>query len=166
MFELLYTALGQAIAVCSPNAYFASLINPLILGTILINFAGVLVPYSGLNVFWKYWIYWLNPYTYLIQGLVAQIFYAVKVECKSDELATFTPPPGSTCGAYMEDFLASNPGYLVDPQAINSCQYCKYNTGGDVSNNICVLKCDDANTRLSSTRRPLTLIITTMAGVG
>jgi ABC-type multidrug transport system permease subunit len=43
----------------APNAAVASLVVPLLLGT-LVSFAGVLVPYSAINVFWRYWIYYLN----------------------------------------------------------------------------------------------------------
>jgi ABC-type multidrug transport system ATPase subunit len=131
LFEFLYTALGQGIAVFSPNEYFASLVNPFILGAIFINFAGVLVPYSNLNNFWKYWMYWLDPFKYLIEGLLTQPLYAVKVECLESELSTFNPPSNMSCGAYMADFLSSHGGYLVDPQAKDSCSYCKYSSGGD-----------------------------------
>lgn len=41
------------IAVFPPNEYFASLVNPLILGAIFIDFCGVLVPCATLNVFWR-----------------------------------------------------------------------------------------------------------------
>lgn len=53
MYEFIYTGMGQFIAAYAPNAVFASLVNPLILGT-LISFCGVLVPYSQIQVFWRY----------------------------------------------------------------------------------------------------------------
>jgi|SRR6266536_701879 len=46
LYEFLYTAIGQAIATISPNDFFASRLNPVIIGACLINFAGVLVPYT------------------------------------------------------------------------------------------------------------------------
>jgi ATP-binding cassette subfamily G (WHITE) protein 2 (SNQ2) len=47
LYEFLYTSLGQAIAAYSPNAYFAALANPIIIGAFLINFCGVVVsPHS------------------------------------------------------------------------------------------------------------------------
>lgn len=61
VYELLYTALGQAIAAYSPNEYFAALANPLIIGAVLINFCGVVVPYEQLQMFWRDWLYWINP---------------------------------------------------------------------------------------------------------
>ncbi|KAL3447825.1 hypothetical protein BJX65DRAFT_317949 [Aspergillus insuetus] len=52
-----------------PNAIFAALANPLILGTI-IAWYGVLVPYSPIIVFWRYWLYYLNPFTYVTGSLL------------------------------------------------------------------------------------------------
>lgn len=39
----------------------------------------------------------------------------VKVTCKDDEYGVFDPPAGSTCGAYMSDFLSESTGYLRNP---------------------------------------------------
>jgi ATP-binding cassette subfamily G (WHITE) protein 2 (SNQ2) len=54
MYEFIYTGIGQAIAAYAPNAVFASLANPLFIGT-LISFCGVLVPYDQIQPFWRYW---------------------------------------------------------------------------------------------------------------
>lgn len=54
MYEFLYTAIGQSIAAYTPNAVFASLVNPLVIVT-LVSFCGVVVPYSQIQPFWKYW---------------------------------------------------------------------------------------------------------------
>jgi len=51
------------------------------------------------------------------------------VVCKTSELNTFTAPPGSTCGSYMEKFFANGgPGYIVN-NATSNCQYCAYKAG-------------------------------------
>jgi hypothetical protein len=55
-YEFLYTSIGQAIAAYSPNAYFAALANPIIIGAFLINFCGVTVPYAQIQAFWRYWV--------------------------------------------------------------------------------------------------------------
>lgn len=39
----MYTGIGQFVAAYAPNALFASLINPLLIG-VLVSFCGVLVP--------------------------------------------------------------------------------------------------------------------------
>ena len=54
MYECLYTGIGQMIAAYAPNAVFASLINPLVITT-LVSFCGVMVPYSQIVAFWRYW---------------------------------------------------------------------------------------------------------------
>jgi ATP-binding cassette subfamily G (WHITE) protein 2 (SNQ2) len=130
-YEFLYTSLGQAIAAYSPNAYFAALANPVIVGAALINFCGVVVPYSQIQVFWRYWMYYLDPFTYLIGGLLEPVVWDVQVHCKQDELTTIPLPSGETCGSYMAEFLGSNVGYIVDPNNSTSCEYCQYTTGAD-----------------------------------
>lgn len=60
MYEFVYTGIGQFIAAYAPNAMFAALVVPLVIGT-LVSFCGVLVPYDQIPTFWKYWIYYLNP---------------------------------------------------------------------------------------------------------
>ncbi|KAJ5977308.1 hypothetical protein N7501_000650 [Penicillium viridicatum] len=54
MYECLYTGIGQMIAAYAPNAVFASLVNPLVIMT-LVSFCGVMVPYSQIEPLWKYW---------------------------------------------------------------------------------------------------------------
>lgn len=58
-YEFVYTGIGQFVAAYAPNAVFASLANPLIIG-VLVSFCGVLVPYAQITAFWRYWIYWMN----------------------------------------------------------------------------------------------------------
>ena len=58
IYEFIYTGIGQFVAAYAPNATFASLVNPLLIGT-LVSFCGVLVPYAQIQEFWRYWIYWL-----------------------------------------------------------------------------------------------------------
>lgn len=131
LYEFLYTSIGQAIAAYSPNAYFAALANPIVIGAGLINFCGVVVPYKQINVFWRYWMYWLDPFTYLIGGLLEPIVWDVDIQCKPDELTSIPIPVGSSCGEYMAEFLSSNAGYVVDPSNTTSCDYCQYSTGAD-----------------------------------
>ncbi|EXF83814.1 multidrug resistance protein CDR1 [Colletotrichum fioriniae PJ7] len=131
LYEFLYTSLGQAIAAYSPNAYFAALANPIIIGAGLINFCGVVVPYSQITAFWRYWLYWLDPFTYLIQGMLEPVVWDIEVHCKSNELTHIPLPGNSTCGEYLAEFLTSEPGYVVDPENSTMCAYCPYSTGSD-----------------------------------
>ncbi|KAI0154520.1 putative ABC multidrug transporter [Xylariaceae sp. FL1272] len=129
-YEFLYTSIGQAIAAYSPNPYFAALANPILVGT-LIQFSGVLVPYDHIQPFWRYWLYYLNPFNYLVGGLLVPVTWSAPVECLASELTTIPLPPNSTCGEYMADFLASQAGYVVDSADTQSCEYCPYSSGAD-----------------------------------
>jgi ABC-type multidrug transport system permease subunit len=129
----LYTSIGQAIAAYSPNDYFAALAKPVIIGAGLINFCGVVVPYNQIQPFWRYWIYYLDPFTYLIGGLLEPVVWDVQVDCLPEELTHISLPTGNstTCGDYMADFIRSNNGYVVDPDSTGTCSYCPYTTGAD-----------------------------------
>jgi ABC-type multidrug transport system ATPase subunit/ABC-type multidrug transport system permease subunit len=48
VYQFFYTGMGQFVAAYAPNAVFASLVNPLIIG-VLVSFCGVLVPYSQIQ---------------------------------------------------------------------------------------------------------------------
>ena len=132
-YEFIYTGIGQAVAAYAPNATFASLVNPLVIG-ILVSFCGVLVPYAQINVFWRYWLYYLNPFNYLMGSLLTFTIWDAQVKCKADEFAVFdTPNVGQTCANYLADYLrglgaTSN---LVNPDATSGCKVCQYRTGAD-----------------------------------
>ncbi|EFX03933.1 ABC multidrug transporter [Grosmannia clavigera kw1407] len=131
LYEFLYTSIGQAIAAYAPNVYFAAITNPLLIGCGLISFCGIVVPYASMQTFWKYWIYYLDPFNYLMGGLLAPVLWDVNVKCGKKELTTFNPPSGQTCGQYMADFLQSNAGYVNNASATSNCEYCPYQTGAD-----------------------------------
>lgn len=131
VYEFLYTSIGQAIAAYAPNEYFAAIMNPLLIGAGMISFCGVVMPYASMQPFWKYWLYYLDPFNYLFGGLLSPVIWDVDVKCKPSELTSFGVPDGQTCGEYMADFLASSAGYVVDEAARGSCEYCPYETGAD-----------------------------------
>ncbi|WQF82776.1 Putative ABC transporter-like, ATP-binding domain, AAA+ ATPase domain, CDR ABC transporter [Colletotrichum destructivum] len=132
MYEFVYTGIGQFIAAYAPNAVFASLVNPLIIG-VLVSFCGVLVPYSQLQTFWKYWMYYLNPFNYLMGSMLVFDVWGTKVECKDQEFALFDPANGTTCGEYLAGYMqgmgaSSN---LINPDAVSECRVCQYRDGSD-----------------------------------
>lgn len=79
-------------------------------------------------------MYWLDPFNYLVSGLLGELIWDLKIECNADELVSFAIPKGQTCGEYMADFLSSAAGYVVDPNSTDGCSYCKYTTGADYAN--------------------------------
>lgn len=132
VYQFIYTGIGQFVAAYAPNAVFASLVNPLIISS-LVSFCGVLVPYSQIQPFWRYWMYYLNPYTFLMGSLLSFADYDWKVTCKESEFARFTPPSGQTCAQYLQDWL-QGPGMgnnLINPDATDECMVCQYTTGKD-----------------------------------
>lgn len=125
---------GQFIAAYAPNAVAASLANPLIIFT-LVGFSGVLVPYSQIVDFWKYWLYWMNPFNYLVGSLLIFTTFDIDVTCKDSELAVFDPIDNQTCADYLGPYL-SDSGFgkganLLNPTATAGCQVCQYATGAD-----------------------------------
>ncbi|KAM0513439.1 hypothetical protein ACHAPE_007903 [Trichoderma viride] len=132
-YEFLYTGMGQFIAAYAPNEVFAVLANPVVIGT-LVSFCGVLVPYVQIQEFWRYWIYYLNPFNYLMGSMLVFNLWGAEIKCAEHEFATFNPPNGTTCGDYLKDYLAAGPGAvanLINPSATANCQVCSYSEGQD-----------------------------------
>jgi ABC-type multidrug transport system permease subunit/ABC-type multidrug transport system ATPase subunit len=130
MYEFLYTGMGQFIAAYAPNAVFAALTNPMLLGA-LVSFCGVLVPYAQIQAFWRYWIYYLNPFNYLMGSLLVFSLWGSNVQCTEGEFAVFNPPNGQTCGEYMSSYLARAPGQLANPEATSDCNVCSFENASD-----------------------------------
>lgn len=131
--EVFSVTLGQAVAALSPSIFIAALFNPFLL-VIFSLFCGVTIPYPQLNVFWKNWLYWVNPFTWLISGMVATSLHDLPVRCAESELFTFTTPDGQTCGEYAGQFAEAMGAYLVDPDVSGDCQYCQYSSGNSFLN--------------------------------
>ncbi|ETS87461.1 hypothetical protein PFICI_01289 [Pestalotiopsis fici W106-1] len=128
IYGFLYTGIGQFIAAYAPNAVFAALLNPLIVGT-MISFCGILVPYGQIVAFWKYWLYYLNPVTYLVGSVLTFTIYDVTVKCSASEFAIFDPPDNATCGQYLAPYLESAGSNLINPEStglrswMDSCKH-------------------------------------------
>ncbi|KAF2713557.1 ABC transporter [Pleomassaria siparia CBS 279.74] len=132
VYQFIYTGMGQFVAAYAPNAVFASLVNPLMIG-VLVSFCGVLVPYSQIQTFWRYWLYYLNPYNYLMGALLVFMDFDWDIQCAESEFAIFDPPSNQTCGQYLEAWT-NGPGSrtnLVNPDASSGCKVCPYTTGKD-----------------------------------
>lgn len=92
-------------------------------------FNGVVQPYRMLPVFWRYWIYYVNPSTYWIGGMLATTLSGSPVRCDVSETARFDTPGGQTCQEYAGTYASSAGGYLLNPDARADCQYCPYSSG-------------------------------------
>ncbi|EKV20717.1 ABC transporter, putative [Penicillium digitatum Pd1] len=132
IYELIYTGIGQFVAAYSPNPTFAALVNPLIIST-LILFCGVFVPYLQLNVFWRFWMYYLNPFNYVVSGMLTFGIWGAKVTCNEEEFAFFEPVNGTTCVEYLSDYMTGTGSgiNLINPDATSACKVCQYTDGSD-----------------------------------
>ncbi|KAH6646514.1 ABC-2 type transporter-domain-containing protein [Truncatella angustata] len=128
LFFLFMNSWGQWICAFAPS--FTVISNVLPFFFVMFGlFNGVVRPYSSLPVFWRYWMYWVNPSTYWIGGMLAATLDGVPVRCAESETARFDAPPGQTCQAYAGAFAESAGGYLLNPDAISGCMYCPYSVG-------------------------------------
>ena len=92
-------------------------------------FNGVVRPYDAMTPPWKYTIYWINPSTYWIGGVLAATLRGQPVRCSQDEVARFDTPNGQTCQAYAGEYATSAGGYLLNPDATSGCEYCYLSSG-------------------------------------
>ncbi|PKY06821.1 pleiotropic drug resistance protein, ABC superfamily [Aspergillus campestris IBT 28561] len=130
LFYLFQASWGQWICAFAPS--FTVIANVLPFFFVMVNlFNGIVRPYSTYPVFWKYWMYYVNPVTWWLRGVIAAVFPAVQVHCSPKEATHFNPPPGSTCADHAGAFVdkLARVGYLVNPDASTDCQYCPYKDG-------------------------------------
>ncbi|KAF2876506.1 ABC drug exporter AtrF [Massariosphaeria phaeospora] len=130
LFFLFISSWGQWICAFAPSFTVISNVLPFFF-VMFSLFNGVVRPYSGLAVFWKYWMYWVNPATYWIGGVLAATLHNIPIECTSSETARFDAPRGQTCSSYAGGFLSQAPGYLLNPDDTAGCMYCPYSRGDD-----------------------------------
>ncbi|PSN60602.1 ABC drug exporter AtrF [Corynespora cassiicola Philippines] len=130
LFFLFVSSWGQWICAFAPSFTVISNVLPFFF-VMFSLFNGVVRPYDQLAVFWRYWMYYVNPSTYWIGGVLAATLRGQQVQCLPVETARFDAPPGQTCARYAADFLAQAPGYLLNPDETQGCMYCPYSSGDD-----------------------------------
>ncbi|KAI1297534.1 hypothetical protein EDD11_007114 [Mortierella claussenii] len=135
IFTVFAITLGQWIAAWTPSTQIAALLNPFIISALNL-FCGVVMPFASMPKFWRSWLYWLDPYRYIVEGMVTTQLYNVPVICAGSEYSIIQPPSGQTCGAYMAAFLQQAPGYINNPGDSANCQYCQYSQGQDFYRNL------------------------------
>lgn len=86
-------------------------------------FCGVLANPSTFPHFWIF-MYRVSPFNYLVSAMLSVAVANTDVTCAANELLTFDPPDGSTCGQYMRAYIDATGGYLVNPGAAERCQFC------------------------------------------
>jgi ABC-type multidrug transport system permease subunit len=107
-------------------------VNPLLIG-VMASFCGVLVPYDQIQPFWRYWLYYLDPFNYIMGSLLNFTLFDKPIRCKESEFAIFDTPNGQTCSSYLEDFMQGMGARmnLTNPDATSQCRVCQYSVGAD-----------------------------------
>ncbi|KAL0574983.1 Multidrug resistance protein [Marasmius crinis-equi] len=94
-----------------------------LLFSLTLVFCGTLVAPDDLPGFWMF-MYRVSPFTYLVDGMLATGVANNYGHCSDIEVSVVNPPSGQTCGQYLANYMASNPGSLANPNATSNCQYC------------------------------------------
>ncbi|KAI3404306.1 CDR1 [Candida oxycetoniae] len=90
--------------------------------TLCLNFCGVLATKDALPGFWIF-MYYCNPFTYMVQGIMATGLANTQVVCRASEFVTVVPPSGDTCSSYMDPYIQTFGGYV---EVINGeCRFCQ-----------------------------------------
>lgn len=112
--HLMIAGISNAETACNIGNVFSA---------IMLLFCGIL---SGPNALPRFWIfaYRINPFTYLVEGLLGVGLTGIPISCSETELVQFSPAANSTCGEYMAAFMEVAGGMLLDPNATNICRYC------------------------------------------
>jgi len=129
--ELTSQTLGQAVASLAPTILAATYCNPFLL-VILSLLCGVTIPVGNMPSFYSSWLYHLDPFTYLIGGLLTNVLHDEIVNCTQAELSVFQPPQGQTCQQWAGEFVqAVGAGYLANPNDMSNCGYCPVRVGDE-----------------------------------
>ena len=147
IFQIYFASFAQAVATVAPNAMIASVLFSTLFSFVMV-FCGVIQPPRQLPYFWREWMFYLSPFTWLIESMMGNFIHDKVVRCLPDELNDVPTPPGTSCEQHM-DFTVSlsradqSPldgslpgfGYYVAGQN-GSCQFCSMRKGEDYLSSI------------------------------
>ncbi|KAI5861149.1 ATP-binding cassette transporter [Durotheca rogersii] len=86
-------------------------------------FCGVLASPDQMPRFWIF-LYRVSPLSYWVSAVMATGLANVDVTCAPNEFTTFDPVDGQTCGQYMEQYISTFGGYLLNPNSTTTCNFC------------------------------------------
>ncbi|THC91365.1 hypothetical protein EYZ11_009180 [Aspergillus tanneri] len=127
LFGVFATSLAQLCASLMPNIEAAFAANGFFF-MFCNTFAGTLSPKPVTPSGWR-WYYKVSPLFYLGEGVTVDVLQDLPLRCQESEVSIFQPSNGTTCGQYAADFLQRATGYLLNPDSISDCQYCRYRDG-------------------------------------
>lgn len=130
LFFLFQASWGQWICAFAPS--FTVIANVLPFFFVMTGlFNGIVRPWSSYPVFWKYWMYFLNPFTYILRGMLATLLpYVNPIECRSSEMTYVPRPPGQSCSSYIGQFVQeTGRGRAMPGRNADECGYCQVANG-------------------------------------
>lgn len=130
LFQIFIPLFAIVIAAMCKDMTIISIVNPFFF-VVTNGMTGILRPYAQMPYFYRSWLYWADPFTWLARGLIGNILHDIPVTCNSRELVTFQPPDSQTCGQYAGEWAKSAFGYMVDANATADCQYCQFKSGDE-----------------------------------
>ncbi|KAK3396685.1 ABC-2 type transporter-domain-containing protein [Sordaria brevicollis] len=125
-FMLFIASWGQWICSFAPSFAVITNVLPFFL-VIFCLFNGVVVSWEQMNAAWRWWLYYLNPATYWIGGVLSATVRGQTVRCAGEgEMAVFVTPRGEGCEGFAGGWVDGvGRGYL------ETCGYCPYKNGGE-----------------------------------
>lgn len=69
LLEMFSITMGQSVAALMPTSYAAEMQNPVLL-IIFSVFCGVTILPDQLGRFWRSWLLYLNPFTWLVEAMM------------------------------------------------------------------------------------------------
>jgi ABC-type multidrug transport system permease subunit len=122
-FYLFMATFAFMVIAALPDAVTAANVTTLLFSMMLI-FNGVLQIPSALPAFWLF-MWRVSPLSYLVGAWAGTGLSGRPVHCARNELAVFSPPPGSSCGEYLAEYFQRGAlGQLYNPLDNFTCQYC------------------------------------------
>ena len=102
------------------------------------NYCGVFITADAMPGFWIF-MYRANPYTYLIQSMMAANVGRAEAICSDTELLQFAPTNGATCSEYLSDYISAAGGYLIDGAETAMCKYCPVRNTDDYLASVAII---------------------------
>ena len=69
-------------------------------------------------------MYRLSPVTYFVATLLSTTVGNTTASCSPTELLSFDPPLNLSCAAYLDPYIQTSGGKLLNPNATLNCQFC------------------------------------------
>ncbi|KAI1740240.1 putative ABC multidrug transporter [Xylaria scruposa] len=131
LFCLWNSTLSQALAAGVEHSETAVQFATLLFWLTLV-FSGILVAPGALPGFWIF-MYRVSPQTYLMNGLILAGLAGTEIACSATEALQIDmlPSNATSCGSYLEEYVTTHGGYVINPEAVAGCQYCPLSSTND-----------------------------------